>query len=202
MKSTIAGFVIVLCAASWSVNAQPLDRPGYVGIGLGTATHDSLKLFRDAGFQTDSSVFAGSIYGGYRFHPAFAVEIGYVVTGNGKITASGVEVNGTGVNIDADYKVSTIYGAVAGRLVNESRITPFAKLGVHRWSGKVGGTIRNLSATGEVSRTFGNTDTDVMYGAGVDVRLADRWDIRAEWQNFPTVGDDGNTFTIGVKVNF
>lgn len=200
MKSTIAGFVIVLCAASWSVNAQPLDRPGYVGIGLGTATHDGLEIFRDAGFQTDSSVFAGSIYGGYRFHPAFAVEIGYVATGNGKVTGdSGIPISGEPATIDADYKVSTIYGAVTGRLVNESRITPFAKLGVHHWSGKLSGAARNR--LGGVSGTLNTTDTDVMYGAGVDVRLTDRWNIRAEWQNFPNVGD-GNTFLIGVQVNF
>ena len=199
MKSTIAGFVIVLCATSWSVNAQPLDRPGYIGIGLGTATLDRLDIFRDVGLQTDSSVFAGNIYGGYRFHPAFAVEIGYVATGNGKITGriSGVEAN------IAEYKLSTIYGAVAGRLVNESRITPFAKLGVHRWSGKVSTTFSNLPATGGVfSATRDTSDTDVMYGAGVDVRLTDRWDIRAEWQNFSTEGEDGNIFTIGVKGNF
>lgn len=199
MKSTIAGFVIVLCATSWSVNAQPLDRPGYIGIGLGTATLDRLDIFRDAGLQTDSSVFAGNIYGGYRFHPAFAVEIGYVATGNGKITG---RISGVEANIDTEYKFSAIYGAVAGRLVNESRITPFAKLGVHRWSGKVGGTVRNLQAARELSATLDNSDTDVMYGAGVDVRLTDRWDIRAEWQNFSTVGEDGNIFTIGVKGNF
>ena len=199
MKSTIAGFVIVLCATSWSVNAQPLDRPGYIGIGLGTAALDRLDIFRDAGLQTDSSVFAGNIYGGYRFHPAFAVEIGYVATGNGKITG---RISGVEANIDAEYKLSTIYGAVAGRLVNESRITPFAKLGVHRWSGKVSATVSNLPATRALSATLDNSDTDVMYGAGVDVRLTDRWDIRAEWQNFSTVGEDGNIFTIGVKGNF
>ena len=202
MKSTIAGFVIVLCAASWSVNAQPLDRPGYIGIGLGTAALDGSDIFRDAGLQTDSSVFAGNIYGGYRFHPAFAVEIGYVATGNGKIRGSEIEIGGVEVNIDAEHKLSTIYGAVAGRLANESRITPFAKLGVHRWSGKVGGTVSNLPATRELSATLDNSDTDVMYGAGVDVRLTDRWDIRAEWQNFSTAGEDGNIFTIGVKGNF
>ena len=198
MKSMIAGFVIVLCATSWSVNAQPLDRPGYIGIGLGTAALDGSDIFRDAGLQTDSSVFAGNIYGGYRFHPAFAVEIGYVATGNGKITGriSGVEAN------IAEYKLSTIYGAVAGRLVNESRITPFAKLGVHRWSGKVSATFSNLPATRVSSVTRDTSDTDVMYGAGVDVRLTDRWDIRAEWQNFSTDGEDGNIFTIGVKGNF
>lgn len=199
MKSTIAGFVIVLCAASWSVNAQPLDRPGYIGIGLGTSVPSDVKRFRDLGWQADSSVFTGSIYGGYRFHPAFAVEIGYVATGDGKVTGDIGPISGELATIDADYKVSTIYGAVAGRLVNESRITPFAKLGVHHWSGKLSGAARNR--LGGVSRTLGATDTDVMYGAGVDVRLTDRWDIRAEWMNFPTV-DDWNTFLIGVRVNF
>ena len=183
--------VIGLALGALSPQAEAADPIGYVGAGLGLVSIPSADEAPLEG--TDTSLFAGSIYGGVRLNEVVAVEVGYMKSANGDIKIRNAD---TGV----DYGVDTLYGAVVARIPTDGDLKPFAKLGMHRWDVDVfaesGG--RRVSATVD--------GTDLLLGGGVDLELADSWTIRAEYMYLPysegEVDDKAHVFLVGVNRSF
>ena len=182
---------IGLALGALSPQAEAADPTGYVGAGLGLV---SIPSSDEAPLEgTDTSLFAGSIYGGVRLNEVVAIEVGYMKSANGDIKARNVD---TGV----DYGVSTLYGAVVAQIPTEGELTPFVKLGMHRWdlgvSVESGGVRSSASVDG----------TDLLFGGGVDFALADSWSIRAEYMYLPYresgIDDKAHVFLVGVNRSF
>ena len=182
---------VALAIGALPLRAEAADTAGYVGAGLGMVhipTADDAPLG-----GTDTSLLAGSLYGGVRVNEFVAIEVGYMKSAKGDIKSRNVD---TGV----DYGVDTLYGAVVAHIPTDGDLTPFAKLGMHRWeldvAAQSGGTRVSVSDDG----------TDLLLGAGVDWALDDSWSVRAEYMYLPyDDGDDdgkAHAFLVGVNRTF
>ena len=186
---------IGLALGALPLRAEAADPTGYVGAGLGLVSIPSADGTVDGtSFDgTDTSLFAGSIYGGARLNEVVAIEVGYMKSANGDVKIGNVD---TGL----DYGVTTLYGAVVARIPTDGDLTPFAKLGMHRWDLDV-----SVESGGE--RISASIDgTDLLFGGGVDFALAESWSIRAEYMylRYSETRADGkaHAFLVGVNRSF
>lgn len=196
----VKGLYGVVTAIGLALGALPLraeaaDPIGYVGAGLGLVNSPSADGTVDGtSFDgTDTSLFAGSIYGGARLNEVVAIEVGYMKSANGDVKIGNVDTG-------RDYGVTTLYGAVVARIPTDGDLKPFAKLGMHRWdidvSVESGGVRSSASVDG----------TDLLFGGGVDLELAESWTIRAEYMYLPysegVADGKAHTFLVGVNRSF
>ena len=149
MRIPLAASLAAAALLAFDAAAQSDDLAGYVGVGFGTvATLDA----DDAPLTgTDTSLLTG-----------------YLKSSKGDIKVLNSD---TGV----DYDVSTIYGVIVGRVPTEGGISPFAKVGFHRW--KIGVAV----SSGGRSVSASQTGADLMLGAGVDWARNESWSLRAEY---------------------
>ena len=75
-------------------------------------------------------------------------------------------------------------------------ITPFVKLGLHRWDEKV-----TVSA-GTVSGSAEDDGTDAFYGLGASAAISDKMDFRVEFERFKTDNGDFDYASAGIAYNF
>lgn len=190
-----------VAAAGLALGALPLraeaaDPAGYIGAGLGMVNIPAADNPPVEG--TDTSLVAGSIYGGARLNEVIAIEVGYMKSGKGDIKIQNVS---TGI----DYDVDAFYGAVVARIPTDGALTPFAKLGMHRY--EIG-----IVAMSEGVRRSGSIDgTELLLGGGVDWALDESWSLRAEYMHLPYsvhlpagINYDGkvHAFLVGVHRSF
>ena len=179
---------IGLALGALPLRAEASDPIGYVGAGLGRVSIPSAD-----GTVDGTSLFAGSIYVGARLNEVVAIEVGYMKSANGDVKVENVDTG-------RDYSVTTLYGAVVARIPTDGDLTPFAKLGMHRWESE--GSVE----TGGVRRSVSIDGTDLMFGGGVDFALADSWSIRAEYMYLPySEGEEdgkAHAFLVGVNRSF
>ena len=94
--------------------------------------------------------------------------------------------------------MSTLHGALVGRIPTGGGITPFAKIGLHRWK------LRGDVQVAGLDRTF--SGTDLILGAGIDWMVGESWDVRVEYMHLPyddVIGEDKlHAFLIGVHRRF
>ena len=182
---------IGLVLGALPLRAQAADPAGYVGLGLGMISIP----FADAAPRdgTDTSLLAGSLYGGLRFNEIFGIEVGYIKSAKGDIKRRNVD---TGVGYGAD----ALYGAVVAHVPTDGALTPFAKVGVHRWE------LDAVAQSGGVRASVSVDGTDLLLGGGVDWALDDSWSIRAEYVylHYGEAGVDGkaHVFLVGLARTF
>ena len=187
-----------VAAAGLALGALPLraeaaDPAGYIGAGLGMVNIPAADNPPVEG--TDTSLVAGSIYGGVRLNEVIAIEVGYMKSAKGDIKIENVSVAGLNYDVDA------FYGAVVARIPTDGALTPFAKLGMHRYE------IGIAAMSGEVRNIDG---TELLLGGGVDWALDESWSLRAEYMHLPysvhlpRFNYDGkvHTFLVGVHRSF
>ena len=63
------------------------------------------------------------------------------------------------------------------------RVTPFARLGYWSWE-------RDGVASAGPERPVSGGGEDLLWGVGVEVRLARAWSLRAEWESFSDIMDE------------
>ena len=192
MKLPLASSLVAAVALAFAAGAARAEEStGYAGLSLGMVsfpTADDRPML--AG--TDTSLATGNIYLGGRFNEFLGIEAGYLKSAEGDVRNSA----GDGLG---DYDVNTLYGALVGRIPTGGGITPFAKIGFHRWN--IRGNVRVVGP----ERTF--SGTDLMFGAGIDWMVGESWDVRVEYMHLPfddaMVGKDKlHAFLIGVHRRF
>ena len=190
MKLPLASSLAAAVALAFAAGAaQAEESTGYAGLGLGMV---SFPIADDMFTGTDTSLATGNIYLGGRFNEFLGIEAGYLKSTEGDVRNSA----GDGLG---HYDVNTLYGALVGRIPTGGGITPFAKIGFHRWN--IRGDVRVVG----LERTF--SGTDLMFGAGIDWMVGESWDVRVEYMHLPfddaTVGKDKlHAFLIGVHRRF
>lgn len=168
IRSVVLSFAVSGLLATMPIvaQAQNQDSFGYFGASLGMVNIPEADDDILAG--TDTSLFAGLIYGGAWFTENIGAEIGFMKSAKGDIK---INNRSTG----ADYDANTLYGAIIGRMTTESNFNPFVKVGYHRWelnaSAQSDGTIVTISDDG----------SDFLLGIGADTEVADSWNVRAEY---------------------
>lgn len=169
---------------------------GYVGIGVGKALIPSADDGASADGTitlagTETSLFAGNIYGGLWFSEYFGIEIGYMRSQKGDIKINHVDTT-------LDYEVDSLYATGIARLSEDASIfKPFVKAGFHKYDITVSVP---TTTGGEISTS--NDGTKFMLGAGADIAIAESWNIRAEYVYLPYDGGKVHGFFIGVNWAF
>lgn len=99
------------------------------------------------------------IFGGYKFNPNFGVEASWVDLG---------EVSVAGPGGSASFAVDGFGLAAVGMIPLNERFGVFGKVGLYMWDVSGGGLATGISDDG----------SDIMFGAGVNWNLTDRFGCR------------------------
>ena len=191
-------------AAMLSSGAYAAD-PGtgpYIGVGAGQAEYkdacsDVPAIAASLGVSSscDEKDTAYKIYGGYRFIPYLAAEIGYTNPGKTKVTLGAAS---------AELKAWLIPIHAVGILpLLDDRLWLMGKLGGVYWNGK-------LDASGP-GGTISNSDNGfaLSYGVGLQYNFTPNIGVRGEYEIFHDVGDENTTgkgdirmWSVGVLFRF
>lgn len=204
MTSTLRPLILALALSPGLAAAKEPATGFYVGGGLGLATYsidyasqisnayEGSGFTVDAAHLTDRRDTAWKLYGGWRFHPYFAVEAGYVDLG--KATAYyeiGVPNIGPATR-DARYRLDGVEVAALAIAPVGSVGTVFAKAGAMFTHLKY-----DESGTNQFGEpaSFSHTDrkTRFTWGIGGTAVLAEQLSLRFDWQR---VEDVGQTFAL------
>jgi len=157
------------------ISAEALDKPWYIGAGVGQSEADDACSGVSNCDDTDTG---WKLFGGYRFTQYVAIEAGYVDLG---------EYSGSSGGISASAEVTGVTAHVVGTLPLHERFSLIGRLG----------TIYadvDAKASG-----FGvSVDEDDQFfafaaGVGAEVNITDQFSLRAEYELFKDVGDDDST---------
>ena len=141
----------------------------------------------------DKSDLAGSVFTGYQFNKAFAVELAYMDLGS----ANATYLEHTTKQTYTGSMTGVDLSALATFPINKD-FSVFAKAGVFHWRGKNAGPYHTVKADG-----FSPT-----IGAGLTYQLSDAWQARVAYQYINSMGDNniGGTnahlATIGISYQF
>ena len=181
--------------------ASAQDSPWYIGgsIGQSRVKLDTGGLSSDlaaagmanTGFSANETDTSFKLFGGYRFHPNFAVEGGYAELG--KFSASGTVTTFNFVPIvPLPTKVTIEVGqglhlAVVGNVPLANQFSVFGRLGAYNMRTEMKVTVSGISSS-ESAR-----NTGFLLGAGVGYDFTRNVGMRVEWEQFNKVGDKDKT---------
>lgn len=189
MKTENVRRLLTLCLAGGALltAAIPASAQGtgfYVGAGAGVTSTDVCGGLGGLGLTSCDDEDTGfKIFGGKRLNQNLAVEVGFVDLG---------EITATGPGGTAQVETDGIQVAAVGILPVNPRFHVFGKVGLYLWDVSASGPGGSLSDDG----------TDLMFGFGAAWNLADRLDLRAEWEQFDIDGDDVDMFSVGLLYRF
>jgi OOP family OmpA-OmpF porin len=181
IKQVMAGLlVLTLCSFTGIASAG-----GYVGAGAGITTVDVCDDINGAfpGLSCDDEDTGFKIFGGYKANEHFAIEALWADLGE-------VSVSGPGGSLS--LSVDGFGAAAVGILPLNEKFGLFGKIGMFMWDISGGGLASGASDDG----------TDIMFGAGVNWNLTQKFGLRAEWERFDVDGDDVDFLSIGAQFNF
>ena len=168
MKSPLALASLFAALTFSAAGATQAEEPtGYAGLSIGMVSVPQADDF-DFFAGSDTSLITGNVYLGGRLNEFIGVEAGYLKSSDGDLKDS------AGVDL-GDYDVNTLHGALVGWFPTEGGVTPFAKIGLHRWK-----LHRIVQGSG---RSFDGTD--LMLGAGIDWTMGESWGLRVEYLYLP-----------------
>lgn len=176
----------------------------YVGASVGqsksklTSAFDTDPFSNDVygvpGLLTRTQDDTGTAYKlnlGYQFNKYFAIEAGYTNLGKFNVNYTGVGA-AAGDTENLNYKIDAWTVAGVGILPVTDQFSVFGKLGVAATKTKANEII-NLVSVGDVDTiSDSKSRTTVLYGVGVKYDFTKNIAVRAEYENFAKVGDDGN----------
>ena len=162
--STLAALGLMAATA-----AQADVQPGfYAGLGIGSASAED----DESGFDGDDTGF--KLYGGYTFNDNFAIELAYL---NG-----GAPDDRFG-NIGVELEVSGLNASAVGRLPVSDTVSLFGKLGFASYD------VEATARAGGFSASDDDSDSALSYGIGASIGIAQRFEVRVEWEAIDV--DDG-----------
>jgi opacity protein-like surface antigen len=172
---------IVAACLALSVSGQAFAEESgfYLGAGAGLA-HEGFT-----GFRGDDTAF--KLLGGYSINEYLSVEAAYVDGGTQKD-----DVNGFDVAISSEGFLATLLGKWP---VNDV-FSPYLKLGYASYD-------TTATVTGGAS-TFSDSssDSDLVFGAGLEFRLGKRFHLRAEGEKIKVSDADYRIYTLIATYHF
>lgn len=171
-----------LAAVGLAVNANvhaAEDSGVYFGIG-GGEVNDKVDDFEGNGV-------AFKMFGGYAFNKYFAAEAAYIDAGELEDTVDGVDLT-----VESDGFVV----AAIGKLPIGESFSLFAKAGYTFYDEKVS------AQQGTLSFSEKNSDEDPLYGAGAELYLGSRFQLRAEYEVVDVSNADFNLLSISAALRF
>ena len=179
-----AGLLAASALAFSPVSQAQMTGQWYAGVGIGQSkANDACSDVASAGVTScDDSDTAARIFGGYRINKNFAAEVGYADLGKAK--ASGVVL---GLPASAEWKATAWDFTAVGILPVNQQFSVFGKLGITAWSVDLNVNVSGLPGSESAS---GN---DMTYGVGLQYDFSNQFGLRAEWQQYSSLGDDNTT---------
>jgi OmpA-OmpF porin, OOP family len=187
-----------LASAQWYVG-------GSVGVSNTSLNESSLRLTGVAtqALSKNESDTGTKAWVGYQLNKNFAIEGGYVNLGQFSASNTYTGPNGT---LTAKIKTDGWNLAVLGMLPLGSNMSMFAKLGAYMstTSGTSSGT--GTLPPGAIA-SVSNSETNVMYGFGLDYNLSKSWVVRGELESFQdlrpsSTANKGNVSLYSLGVNY
>lgn len=168
----------------------------YAGIGVGQSKikdlHASSFSNANGSFSIDDKDTSWKIFAGYRFHPNFAVELGYVDLGKG--TADGnVAVGADGAtpgSAHASVKAQAVTLDAVGILPFANNFEVFGKVGGYYAHTTADVSAVNFPFLGTGSASTSDNNGGFHYGVGLGYNFSHNWAARVEWERFNRVGGD------------
>jgi OOP family OmpA-OmpF porin len=196
-------WVLLILAISLDAHAQSgnLYLGGAIGSSKMSFDGNSLQVqgATASSLSTDDSSTGFKVYGGYRFHRNFAVELGIVDYGEFTATRT-VTAPGPG-SVRSQNTVTGVYGDLVGIIPVGSSVELFAKLGFI-----ASGTHASLSTTGAVSvvgdSSGSDSETGLHAGLGAEVLVSQHVAIRLEYEQASNIGDTATTGSGDVRALF
>lgn len=176
--ANVLSLTIVLGASS----VQAGDSNFYVGLGYGATDANSNIANTTGSIKLDESDSGFKIFAGYQFNKNIAVEGFYTDLGSFSLSGDSGEtytLDGRSLAFLSDGTStldSTTFG-VAGVFsfpINDT-VSPYAKLGFHRWDMKGNQHLLASSLTND-------DGTDPMYGLGINVSFNNDLQLRIEYE--------------------
>lgn len=198
--TSIRSLVALACLAPAVTLAQAPVPGVYVGGGIGRSDYridfgaQVSRAYEGTGFTVDTAQMtdrrdtAWKVYGGWRFHPYGAVEVGYVDFGRASAHYQvGVPGIGTATR-DARYRVAGVDLSALGVMPVGARATVFARAGA--MFTRLEYDESGANPFGEPA-SFSHTDRDTHFtwGLGGTYALTDALSVRVEWQRVEDVGE-------------
>lgn len=171
-------------AFSPASQAQMSGQNMYAGVGFGqTTASGACDGAASVGITSCSDSDTGMrFFGGYRFNPNLAAEVGY--SDLGKISASGLVL---GVPTSADWKATAFDFSAVGTLPINEQFSLLGRIGVTRWSVDLDANVGGLPLS------YSSSGTDLTYGVGAQYDLTNQLGVRGEWQQYSSLGDSATT---------
>lgn len=175
--------ILTLVAIFGASSVYATENKLYVGLSFGSVDVDS-KITKTAGsISLDDSDSGFKLYGGYKLSENVAIEGSYGDLGNFSLTG----IQGETFTLDGEQLAfladgtsvidSTSLG-VAGvfSLPVSHRLSPYVKLGLHRWEMQGNDHLRAFPGLGNES------GTDMMYALGISLSFIDNLQLRGEYE--------------------
>jgi len=177
MKKTV--LASLLAAASMGAFAQ-----GYLGAGFGVS---HLNIDCEGTTSCDTSDTGYKVYGGYKFAPMFAVELGYLDFGKAKLAGFGTNYYGYSYLVNGDVKVSAF--TLAG----------VARLGVANVNTKAAASVYGTEYYNE-----SETKAKLYYGLGLEFAFNKniKGVVSADFTQSELSGEKGDVRLIGIGVQY
>lgn len=204
---------VAVAAATGSAVAADTANPWYLGANLGTvntgASSANLQQsltsqgYNVTSVNVDKPGTGWKIYGGFQFHPNWAVELGYVDLGEvtSNVTATGITNVNTLVQ-DAlnahDFSARGLTFDLLG-MVPAGPILLFARAGGMHYKADV----RVQETNTGISASAVEWGTGAHYGVGVKLPVyEERVNLRGEWERFHVNGEWIDLYSIGAEFHF
>lgn len=200
----IMQYALLMAMVGSFTAAAAQELPYYGGVGLGTArTGISSKALGITGatatsLSRDENDFGGKIFAGYRLHPYWAVEGGYVDLGKASAKRSMSAPVGS---ISMDSSNTGWFIDFVGRMPIGNGFSLIGKVG------QISSETRtHLSAGGAVSLAPGTAshykerETNWKYGAGAEYEISKTMAVRSEVELYRKLGKDdaGGEYEVGL----
>jgi OOP family OmpA-OmpF porin len=179
--------------AGAGLSAAAASAQGYLGFGVGKSDYDRGNVVPDlitAG-SVDGDATGFKLYGGYRFHPNFALEMAYVDLGKAGYSGNFLGAPVSGGSLETWGFNFSLVGIVP---LNPG-FEVFGKVGAFAWEARA----RDTTAGFPFSATV--TDWDISFGLGLAYNVTSHLSLRAEWERFRAV-DDIDLLTLGLAYRF
>jgi OOP family OmpA-OmpF porin len=181
----------IVLASLLAVAAVGAQAQAYIGGGIGMS---EVNLDCDGSTSCDKSDTGYKIYGGYKFHPMAALEVGYIDFG--KASASGY-YRGYAVKADINASAFTVAAALRGAFTPS--LSGVARLGVANVETKLTGTVYGVGRG-----TSSESSTEFYFGLGLEYAFTKNFKgaLSADFTKGEIDGEKGDVRLIGISAQY
>ena len=201
-KTGILAPIMLMMASMMSLPTAVMADQNYVGLLAGKSEVD-IKVKSLNGAAYDKTSRASSIFMGREFDDGYSVELFYTNLGSTKLqgaAGSSYIYKGETITLDsalsANLRVRT-YGVAAKYYVDlRERTRMSMKLGMHKWSAKMGARVPGASTRVKFD------GTGAMAGIGVEHETGENAVLMAGFDSYGTDGETISLAYLGLRFNF